>query len=128
MTEEAAMTGEITVFDAATGQSLYVTSGVQHPLLLMPGQTWREGAWPGDEWRLDTETGDPAPLLVFAPIVTLNTLANLPPGTRATFEGKKYTVDDGVLELAPELGLPELVHVILTKPGYATWRENVSCG
>ncbi len=122
------MSDMITVFDAATGQALYTTSGVQHPIHLLPGQTWRDGDWPGDAWRLDLETGEPAPLLVFDPVISLNTLANLPAGTRATFEGDKHMIDDGVLEIEPELGLSESVHLILSKPGYETWYGNVLCG
>ncbi len=117
-----------TIFDAATGAALYGTGYRGEAPDLAEGQVWREGDWPGDEWRLDLETGAPAPLLVFDVTVSLNTIAGIPPGTRATFEGDWYTIDDGTLEIEPELGLPELVHVILSKPGYATWRDNVPCG
>lgn len=119
----------ITVFDAATGQALYTTSGVQHPIHLQPGQTWRDGDWPGDAWRLDLATGEPAQLLVFDPMISLNTLAGIPAGTTALIPALslKEVVNDGVIDIELELGLPESVHVILSKPGYATWRDNVPC-
>lgn len=122
------MSSFATVFDAATGAHLYGTGYRGEAPEVGDGQVWIAGDWPGDEWRLDLATGEPAPLLAFDPVISLNTLAGIPPGTRATFEGERYEVDDGTLEIEPEMGLPESVHVILSKPGYATWRGDVPCG
>jgi hypothetical protein len=47
----------------------------------------------------------------FNPVVSVNTISNLPPGTKAFVKGEYVEVDDGSLEL--EVDYPETIPVVL---------------
>lgn len=131
MTEQTtAMAGAFTVFDAATGAIAYSSPSRSLPPPLPAGHDWIAGMWNADEWFIDPETFEPTALRQFAVTATLNTLSGIPPGTTALIPSLSFkeVVDDGVLEITPELGLPEVVFVKLFKPTYEPWEDSVSCG
>lgn len=64
-----------------------------------------------DSERFRIVGGQAAPLREMAPVIDGYTVANLPVPCRVTVEGTRYRIDDGVLELAPNLPGPYLLEI-----------------
>lgn len=121
---------EFTIFDAAGAVIEVVSRNTPlKPALMDPG-TWAiAGAWPADRYRIDLSGEAPVPVELAAMDLTVsaNTISGIPAGAWAYFKGVKHRVDDGTLEFAAEMGLPEQVAVTLRHPLWLEATVTVSC-
>jgi len=108
----------ITFYDASTGAIIRV-----QPVELgeeaghaMEGEGWLPGRVDGETHRIDPVTLEPAPLLEFDPVISLNRMDNIPAGTVAIFYDEKHPVDDGYLEW--DVDFEETIDVRLWNPIY----------
>ena len=122
---------QITLFRLDTG-AITATAVVDEGVLGVyaeRGLGYLDGHWPGSVWRMDLTGDQPVPVALTAMPVTVsdNLIEGIPPGTLALFDGQGEQVDDGNVEFALDLGLPETIRVTLINPLWLTWEGDVPC-
>ena len=114
-----------TLYSTVDGRTIELLTGNAEWMMLNLGddEALVEGSHLGK--RIDLETGEPLPLLIFDVSLSLNTINGLPPGTTATVRGDMLMVDDGVLEI--EVNMPATIPVTLNHPLYEEETIEVIC-
>lgn len=124
-------TRRITLYRLATGAitaNATVSESVLH-VYEERGLGWIDGHWPGALWRIDPTQDPPAPVALTEMQVTVSDhrIDGIPPGTRALVDGRLIEIEDGFLEIANDLGLPETISVTLLNPLFLEWKDDVPC-
>ena len=109
-----------TTYDPATGQihAAITCQEIDVEANTPSGHARVDGHFRGDQHYI--ENGEAVPLKPMSAVVSGFTVSGLPSMTTARIEGIAYLIDDGVLELSPDLPGPYVV--TLSAPGYLrTW-------